>query len=77
MMFLDRYDAGRQLAAELGFMALEVGVWYRDFTPVPDERVVALLAETRRRESNSAAAIEESSPSTTRTARAALAQQRG
>jgi hypothetical protein len=35
-----------------------VGEWYRDFIPVPDERVVALLAEACRRESTSAAAVE-------------------
>jgi predicted phosphoribosyltransferase len=51
-------EADRVLCLRVPSRLLGVGAWYRDFTPVPDERVAALLAEAGKRKSN-AAAIEE------------------
>jgi predicted phosphoribosyltransferase len=58
-------EADRVVCLEVPPRLLGVGMWYRDFTPVSDEQVVALLAEAGEGESTRPAGTEESSPTLT------------
>jgi putative phosphoribosyl transferase len=57
-------EADRIVCLKVPPRLLGVGRWYRDFTPVSDEQVMALLAEARAGETAPAPVTAESSPST-------------
>jgi len=58
-------EADRVVCLEVPPQLFGVGMWYRDFTPVSDEQVVALLAEAGGGEAAPPAAAEESGPTGT------------
>lgn len=60
-------EADRVVCLEVPPRLFGVGMWYRDFTPVSDDQVEALLAEASRHETTPAKAPEE--PSLTETTR--------
>lgn len=60
-------EADRVVCLEVPPRLFGVGMWYRDFTPVSDEQVVALLAEASDGETTPAASTEGSSPSQSET----------
>jgi len=53
-------EADRVVCLEIPRRLFGVGMWYRDFSPVSDEQVEALLAEAGRAETAPAASTEES-----------------
>ena len=56
-------EADRVVCLEVPSQLLGVGMWYRDFTPVSDEQVVALLAAASGGETVTAATATGSNPS--------------
>ncbi len=57
-------EADRVVCLEVPSRLFGVGMWYRDFAPVPDEQVIALLAEAGEGESAPASPTQEPKPGT-------------